>query len=668
MTIAKLEVDKENRPPRGMAKGKGNMTPGRRRKAQDQYFDVGKVGRKTGITLPDKGVRDEHGMEPISGIFSSPIPSPRRNGERTLTSSDMNIQNSSAPDVDQTLHLRRTPRLPPARASTPRHTNIGSPKRMSTSRPHTTGKRVLPLSDDERTPERAGSRTQPPANRKLSFGAEKVVTSIEALSPFRPKNVLRRSFGAVHPDPFASPVREPQDSQTSPNGAVDQEPQELDLLPQIEDDEPLVDMDNGYQPMHDDATPDAEDREPGSERKTPIGPQTTLSTDGSINVLSRHTTPSKKRDRTSMECESVHVDEDPPLEPSGYGSSPSSKRSRSRLSVDGMMEDQGDVEITIDPSLLAQGDERVEETPQEEIEQPRKKGKGRKGKAAALKDRDPNRAIRAQTSPVKLRDGPSQGSKSPGKRTGRRGVSVGPVSNMSLRATTPFEDATATTRSGRPVIKPLQYWANETRVWKNGECEGIIRAEEVVKPKPHGNRGRRKPKKRQRVSKLEDISEESETESTMADEWEEEVGVIAGNVASWDPETQMGNPHDPIHEDLAFASSAIVTRDVAGSEFKYAKIMTMPFFGSGVVELPPEGFKRAKNSRKMQMCFFVHEGKVMVEVGGQGMQGDVNTFAISKGGVWVVPRGEFARFLQKIFFLFSSCMLELGYGEPSAMA
>lgn len=43
--IAKLEVDKENRPPRGMAKGKGNITPGRRRKAQDQYFDVGKVGR-----------------------------------------------------------------------------------------------------------------------------------------------------------------------------------------------------------------------------------------------------------------------------------------------------------------------------------------------------------------------------------------------------------------------------------------------------------------------------------------------------------------------------------------------------------------------------------------------------------------------------------------------
>ena len=72
--------------------------------------------------------------------------------------------------------------------------------------------------------------------------------------------------------------------------------------------------------------------------------------------------------------------------------------------------------------------------------------------------------------------------------------------------------------------------------------------------------------------------------------------------------------------------------------------MTLPFFGSGVVELPPSGYKRAKNSRKMQMCFFVHEGKVMVEIGAAGAK-EANQFAISKGGVWVVPRGEFA-FLQ----------------------
>lgn len=81
----KLEVDKENWPPRGMppslsAKKQANMngaagqhTPGRRGRTGNQYFDVGKVGRKTGITLKDTGERDEYGMEPMAGIFSSPV-------------------------------------------------------------------------------------------------------------------------------------------------------------------------------------------------------------------------------------------------------------------------------------------------------------------------------------------------------------------------------------------------------------------------------------------------------------------------------------------------------------------------------------------------------------------------------------------------------------------
>lgn len=83
--------------------------------------------------------------------------------------------------------------------------------------------------------------------------------------------------------------------------------------------------------------------------------------------------------------------------------------------------------------------------------------------------------------------------------------------------------------------------------------------------------------------------------------------------------------------------------------------MTLPFFGSGIVELPPEGFKRAKNSRKMQMVFFVHQGKVLVTVGppalengGTGNDAETNEFAISKGGVWVVPRGKL------LIFSFSS--------------
>lgn len=76
--------------------------------------------------------------------------------------------------------------------------------------------------------------------------------------------------------------------------------------------------------------------------------------------------------------------------------------------------------------------------------------------------------------------------------------------------------------------------------------------------------------------------------------------------------------------------------------------MTLPFFGSGMVEIPPNGFKRVKNSRKMQMVFFVHEGKVTVDIE------DVQ-FGMTKGGVWQVPRGEFYP-----FFLFSLYPLVCG--------
>lgn len=70
--------------------------------------------------------------------------------------------------------------------------------------------------------------------------------------------------------------------------------------------------------------------------------------------------------------------------------------------------------------------------------------------------------------------------------------------------------------------------------------------------------------------------------------------------------------------------------------------MNLSFFGAGLVEVPPEGHKRMKNSRRMQMVFFVHEGKVTVEVG------DVR-FGMSKGGVWQVPRGMFSCF-SLVFF------------------
>ena len=50
---------------------------------RDEYQVLTREDSKTGITLEDKGIRDEHGMEAISGIFSSPAKSPARRSPGT---------------------------------------------------------------------------------------------------------------------------------------------------------------------------------------------------------------------------------------------------------------------------------------------------------------------------------------------------------------------------------------------------------------------------------------------------------------------------------------------------------------------------------------------------------------------------------------------------------
>ena len=672
--------------------------------------------RKTGITLPDKGVRDEHGLEPVSGIFSSPMASPARN-DATMSSSEMHVQDSSAPEVEQTLHMRKTPKLPPPRASTPRHTHIGSPKRMSASRPYTTGK-PLPVEDAEEGASPTQAKTQPPANRKLDFTGEGAVRkSIESLSPFKPRKTLRRSMGpqqsrsGVFDSPAKSEKRksmvteredstvhesddgeapEPtvvgettvnQTEQQTEQQSETQEDEQQTELPQAEDDGPIImDGDDGYQTTYDDPIPD-EEAGAEQEQSSPSGrrasrPRKSIESVKDTIVepspsTAKATPPSRKRNRASMESQhteaaadgtTVQEDQSSIHQEPSVVASPAHKKPRGRPRKEKVVVHHEDGDEAIDPQLLAHGDQY---TADEQLQQRLKDVK--KSKPGAPKERDPNRSMRAATSPVRNQRASIDPSvKSPNKRPASRGGSMGPVSNVNLRATTPFEDAGSNvTRSGRPVYKPLQYWANETRVWRHGQVEGIVRAEEVEKPKPKkGKKRGRKPKNKANgtTSKLDDIEEESETESTFADEWEDSVGVIAGSVAAYDPLTGTGSNSLPaVREDLAFASSSIVTRDVAGSEFKYAKIMTLPFFGSGLVELPPEGFKRAKNSRKMQMCFFVHEGKVMVEIGagGGGEGGEVNQFAISKGGVWVVPRGESFFFFSFFFRGLRSCSVHV---------
>lgn len=243
-----------------------------------------------------------------------------------------------------------------------------------------------------------------------------------------------------------------------------------------------------------------------------------------------------------------------------------------------------------------------------------------------------------------------------------------PKSLFILRRETPADDTVTHTRSGRISIKPLAYWQNERCIFSDSPKSAGIEdgarfpmksIKEIVRADPAPESSRTKSKKSKNKGKGKnraradeddhsdlDLASDGEVVDPDADEWELKSGTLKGEVASWDIEHQTGAPEEPLNIEIAHAHAAIQTKDVKGSTFKYAKLLSTRFFGAGVVDLPGGGVKRAKNSRKMHMCFFVVQGRVTVRVGALGGQdGDEEDwgtrFSIGKGGFWQVPRGKF---------------------------
>ena len=236
-----------------------------------------------------------------------------------------------------------------------------------------------------------------------------------------------------------------------------------------------------------------------------------------------------------------------------------------------------------------------------------------------------------------------------------------PRSLYVLRHETPAEDdGSRLLRSGRTSVKPIAYWRGERIVYGDSSLEGsnvvlpaikeVIRTEEVVDQRPKKSYYRRGAGRTQNKRILDDVDEEDEDQ----EEWELAPGVLRAEVVQWDPVRQRGDEENiedvgqyslvpffcpcivliPFIE-LALAPAALqaLTREVKGAEFTYAKMLTLPFFHSGMVDLPPGGVKRMKNSRKNHMVFWVFYGRVRVNVAG-------TEFSIGRGGMWQVPRGK----------------------------
>ncbi|KAH0165048.1 hypothetical protein KCU67_g4895, partial [Aureobasidium melanogenum] len=747
------------------------------------FFEPGKQGRRTGLVLKDTGVRDEHGFEPVSGIFSSPQPTPHHpspqrsplrspqrappNGnDSALGSSSMVLQDStenhtpsltmthvlthasgSIPEISETLHLRKTPHLPP-KAQTPRRSNIqGSPIRHSAIKPVDTQSSPQDAPSTTRTSRRLDfankqqNKPQPnvapsPSPFKPRFGKSRKSVFDLQQSPGRPQynqqdaddldNSVQQVQDAVNdlfqddlPKDVLSSARSTRSQKrklSNPSSPVaiqpssvpksnkrqrpslehqqDQTTLDHTIADQTTMDQTTVDrtvMDQTELPDQTDAEytyitvdqtemPDQTDLSDQTELpeqtelpdQTEMADQTEAPEETGIEytwvdqtVLDHTTYDQTVMDDTNVEqtiadetamdkTEATHMydhtmadatmaDEDIaettelPDEPVVEASAPLSTKKKRPFEVRKDAQEQPHEEDASDhdqepdlssPSHAAQDfipppEDHVQDESEHEPQPEPVKKRGRPKAAAKTKGKKKQQSASVEPRPRASRDSESVGPDGLKK--------PGPKSIVNLRAGTPAEDEGAkTTRSGRTSIKPLKYWCNETYIWNQGEVEGIVRAEPVEQPKP-----KRAAPSRKKGTRLGPIKEdEEEDEDLLPEAWEQELGVINSTVRAWDPRTGTGSTEvEGVNEDIAFAATAIKTQDVHGSSFRYAKVMTLPFFGSGMVEIPPDGYKRMKNSRKMQMVFFVHEGKVTVDIE------DVQ-FGMTKGGVWQVPRGN----------------------------
>ncbi|KAL1633889.1 mitotic fidelity of chromosome transmission-related protein [Diplodia intermedia] len=730
------------------------MAPAASKTRDNQFFNVGVQGRKTGITLKDTGVRDEHGMEPIDGIFSSPEKSPpkrnnaRPQADKTLTSSDMDVQQSmprqifehsdqpyynlvdellasdeaeeeeatkttlrptgSMPEPADALTARKSIRpgrssmFPPPMGRSPIKTALGSSPRRQSMGPPSGMRRASGAAD------RAVSH--PAVARRLDFGAidedNAKVTGSGSRNRGQPRPHVfdlpvspARGKKRTHDESVVEDETVLEESEVAINGVGEDSPLptggEDDTLPMLleetggdtEPDESVEDsMEIPEEPQprpqltkfrgparksleHKESPASAPKKKAGRPKKNQ-GLVSAKSSSAAVPARSRTAAQPRLASKRRVTDESA-MDVDQSIEELSMEQASQNEAEEEPEEKIEEEEEEEEPEPVLEPELEPEFEEEPEPTPEPELPPAKKKrGRPKSGskvdihvdepqdpvqlperpakkakKTAAPKkpppsQRDPNARITSNKDNAKSRAKgkqkedmpppplPSQPSSQP-----ERGRSRQPSQARSLqilRQGTPFDDVGArTTRSGRISAKPVEYWRNERIEYgHDGTKKEIIRAEDVEETKRPAARA----KGRKRAGKRSESAMDEEPGMEL-EEWEVDPGVVQGWVNGWDEKARTVVNEGGRNEDIAYSAAALETREVAGANFRYSKVLGIPYFGAGVVDIPPHGAKRSKNSRRMYMAFCLLSGKVSVTVGD-------NEFSISKGGVWMVPRGE----------------------------
>ncbi|KAF2755104.1 hypothetical protein EJ05DRAFT_122664 [Pseudovirgaria hyperparasitica] len=626
---------------------------------QNNYFGEGQ-GRKTGITLPDTGIRDEYGIE-TADIFSSPeksevmVTSERREDGTLVTSESMELQQStqartprvygaywtwnsksccigSMPDptealsVRQVLTTKRTA-LPP-KSRSPIKTALGSsPRRQSSMGP----------------PARSQPNSHHAVRRKLDFN-----DSQEGISTSSPEAIN----GVVGDDLYDLPG-----SPTEANGQehTNQDLEEVEALPELEDateQQSTAEEAENSSEEHEEMPPEMPSSPPkkrGRKRKLVVeeaeaeseGRATKNARRGARKPVVEKIAPTKSKRTTRSSLNSSQVQEDsialapepvPATEESPVEETPRSSPARKRA-VKGKVK-TGPTRKAREPSVVVEEEPSIAKSknrgrPKRDVAIPREESGTSmpppqlKSRGRLPKERDPN----AKTTARKAPRGRSE-SKAPTEMSMMSGrTTQSTMSNVRQYVVVPKPGADdwGRSRAGRALRRPLAGWRGEKDTFDHqGNLIESVLTEDVTPVKLDRRRGNKK-KNRQST-----IFEEPEIEEL--EEWEQDPGVLSGIVNVWDNDIEHTTGEK--EEELAYAAPSIQTQQVNGAEFKYTRICGVRFFNAGMVDLPPYSEKKRKNSRRMYMIFYVLRGQVQVTVG------DNPEFSIHSGGVWQVPRGN----------------------------
>ncbi|CAJ0545680.1 Ff.00g091530.m01.CDS01 [Fusarium sp. VM40] len=603
------------------------------------------------LGIRDTGDRDEHGMQPLDDLLSSPeqesaseqrydednddeehandhYESGDNEDDDEEGSEDMDIDTSVGPGP-QTV-LRRGPQYPLPRSRSPIKTTL-----MSSPRRHPN------LSSPTRAP--LPTERDATVTRKIDFGAK---------LPGRGKAPANGINGASHEEDDAD---ETEDAPEPDDDVED----DMDLL---NESMKLVEGMGGNS-----SEPESEAESEPAPASTPKVTKASAKASAKASTEQAKMDPKKPRGRPPKAKPVEKPVEEEPVEEQAEEPEEEEEPAKHR---------PGRKPKTVaQPKETKNSNSRKRPAPEEpeEVEEPDNEATEPEPEPEEEEEEPPRQTKRPRTDPPKLskpnKSAPSKalptaepkargrpGRKPKAQGAGDAGDDVGETSFAALQRGPPLPkkrglvsvrhdaDEVKTTRSGRHSYRPLSWWAGDKVVQEEEEFKDVsgrdrfvlstikevIRApQEEVRAKPTKARGRAKAKSKP-VRQVEEVEPE---------EWEINPGVVNGEVILWEPEHDKNPPGDEepveVMEDrIAISGDAIQSRDVQNATFRMAKTLTTPFMGTGVVDLPPGSEKRPKNSRKMHMVFFVHTGKVLVTV-------NEASFRLSAGGMWFVPRGNY---------------------------